>query len=63
MDIETCEYLEKQYEAVMKGYRKAGITVAINFAKIVYANVENPFDQERAEEKIIKPLKHYMKTE
>ena len=47
----------------MKGYRKSGITVAIKFAKIVYANVENPFDQKRAEEKIIKPLKHYMKTE
>ena len=47
----------------MKGYRKSGITVAIKFAKIVYANVENPFDQKRREEKVIKPLKHYMKTE
>ena len=40
MDIETCEYLEKQDEAVMEGYHKAGMIVAINFAEDVYTNVE-----------------------
>ena len=43
-------YLKQQKESILSGFNNAGITEAVKSANEVFARIENPFSEKRANE-------------